>query len=180
MASAPYNMNTSLLFSEKQIQERLKSLTQQINSFFGQKELVAVGILKGAFVFYAELLKHLKQDIVCDFCCVSFYGAGRKAVLEAQLSLDTQSPVHGKHVLLIDGIADHGHSLRFIKNLLLEKGAACVKTAVLAAKPRALKSGIVDFKAFEVSQESFVIGWGLDYNQKGRSLRELVQLNELN
>lgn len=173
-------MNTSLLFSEKQIQERLKSLTQQINSSFGQKELVAVGILKGAFVFYTELLKHLKQDIVCDFCCVSFYGSGKKASLEAQLSLDVQSPVNGKQVLLIDGIADHGHSLRFVKNLLLEKGVADVKTAVLVAKPRALQTGIVDFKAFEVSQESFVLGWGLDYNQKGRSLRDLVQLNELN
>ena len=173
-------MNTSLLFTEKQVQDKIKALAGQINDCYGDGELLAIGILKGAFVFYTVLLRHLKQDLVCDFCCLSFYGSGKKARSEARLILDVESPIKGKRVLLIDGIADQGHSLRFVKKFLLQKGARSVKTAVLIAKPRALQAGLVDFKGFETAQDSFVVGWGLDYKQKGRDLRDLAQLNELN
>ena len=173
-------MNTSILFSEKQIQQKIHELAGQINTAYGNSEILAIGILKGAFMFYTELLKQLEQDISCDFCCVSFYGPSKTASPEAILSLDITSPVKGKKILLIDCIADYGHSINFVKKHLEQRAPHSIKTAVLVVKPAALKNSSIDFKGFEVEQDSFIIGYGIDYNNIGRSLRYFAQLNDFN
>lgn len=173
-------MNTSVLFTEKQIQTQVKNLAQQINDSYGTSEVLAVGILRGAFVFYADLLKQLKMNLSCDFCSVSFYGAGSKASLEATLDMDIKSSVKGKQILLIDCVADQGHSLNFIKKHLEQRQPQSIKTAVLLVKPVALKNSQIDFKGFEIKQDIFVIGYGIDYNNNGRSLRYFAQLNDFN
>ena len=173
-------MNTSILFSEKQIQAKVGDLAKQVNAFYGKSEILAVGILKGAFVFYAELLRQLEQDITCDFCSVSFYGSGKKASSEATLSLDIKSLVKGKKILLIDCISDCGHSLEFVKKHLEQREPHSIRTAVLVVKPTALQKTQIDFKGFEVEQDAFVIGYGIDYNNEGRDLRYFAQLNDFN
>ncbi len=173
-------MSSSVLFSEKQIQKKVHELAQQINTAYGNDEILAIGILRGAFIFYTDLLKQLKQEITCDFCSVSFYGSLKKASSTAHLSLDIKSPVKGKKILLIDCIADHGHSLHFIKQHLEQREPHSIKTAVLIVKPAALKKVQIDFKGFEVDQDVFVIGYGLDYSHKGRNLKHLAQLNDFN
>ncbi len=173
-------MNTSILFSEEQIQKKVADLAQQINKTYGQNEILAIGILKGAFIFYTELLKLLKQKITCDFCSVSFYGSGKQAFSEATLSLDIKTPVKGKKILLIDCIADYGHSLVFIKKHLEKREPHSIKTAVLLVKPASLRNTQIEFKGFEVEQDAFVIGYGIDYNNKGRNLKHFAQLNDLN
>ena len=173
-------MNTSILFSEQQIQQKIKDLAGQINSFYKGSEILAIGILKGAFMFYTELLKHLEQDISCDFCAVSFYGPSKKASSEATFSLDIASPVKGKNILLIDCIADYGHTLEFVKKHLEQRSAKSIKTAVLITKPIALKNSSIDFPGWTVDQDVFVVGYGIDYNNYGRSLRHFAQLNDMN
>ena len=173
-------MNTSLLFSEEQIQKKVQDLARQINDSYGKSEVLAIGILKGAFIFYTELLRHLKQEITCDFCSISFYGPHKKASSEAGLSLDIKSSIKGKKILLIDCISDYGHSLNFIKNHLEQREPHSIKTAILIVKPAALKNTSIDFKGFEVEQDIFVVGYGIDYNNQGRNLRYFAQLNDLN
>ena len=173
-------MNTSILFSEEQIQRKVSELARQINQTYGDKEILALGILRGAFVFYADLLKQLEQNIICDFCAVSFYGALAKASCEATLALDIKSPIKGKNVLLIDCISDHGYSLEFIRRHLEQRQAQSIKTAVLVVKPSALKNVQIDFKGFEVEQDAFIVGYGIDYNNKGRSLKHFAILEGVN
>ena len=173
-------MNTSILFSEEQIQKKVQELAQQINQTYGKSKVLAVGILKGAFIFYTDLLKYLEQDISCDFCSVSFYGPSKKASSEAILSLDIKTPIKGKKILLIDCIADYGHSIQFITKHLEQREPHSIKTVVLITKPAALKNSKIDFKGFEVEQDVFVIGYGIDYNNQGRNLKHFAQLNDLN
>jgi len=173
-------MNTSVLFSEKQIEKKVKDMAQQINKTYGHSEILAIGILKGAFLFYTKLLKELEQNISCDFCSASFYGSNRKASAEATLSLDIKTPIQGKNILLIDCIADYGYSLNFIKKHLELRKPKSIKTAVLIVKPEALKNSQIDFKGFEIEQDIFVIGYGIDYNNKGRDLKYFAQLQDLN
>ena len=171
-------MQTSILFSEKQIQQKTQELAHQINKAYGKSEVLAIGILTGAFVFYTELLKVLKQDLSCDFCSVSFYGLNKRASSEAVLSLDIRTPIKGKKVLLIDCIADCGHSIAFIKSHLKQREPHSIKTAVLIAKPKALKKTQIDFKGFEIKQDIFVVGYGIDYNNKGRNLKYFAQVKD--
>ena len=173
-------MNTSILFSEEKIQEKIKELAEQINSTYGKSDIVAVGILNGAFVFYTDLIRRLKQNIFCDFCSVSFYGPAIKASSEPKLELDVQTPVKGKQVLLVDCIADQGHSLSFVKSMMERRQAKSVRLVSLIYKKAALQKIQIDFKGFEVSKDVFVVGYGLDYNQKGRNLKHISQLNDLN
>ena len=173
-------VNTSILFSEDQIQKKVQKLAGQINTVYGQSEILAIGILKGTFIFYTDLLKHLQQEITCDFCSISFYGSSKKASSEANLSLDIKSSIKGKKILLIDCISDYGHSLNFIKKHLEQREPHSIKTAVLITKPAALKNISIDFKGFEIEQDVFIIGYGIDYNNQGRNLKHFAQLNDLN
>ena len=173
-------LDTSILFSEKQIQQKVSNLARQINQVYGEREILALGILRGAFVFYTDLLKQLEQNIICDFCAVSFYGPSKKASHETTLTLDIKSPVKGKDVLLIDCISDHGYSLEFIRKHLEQRKALSIKTAVLIVKPSALKNTQIDFKGFEIDQEAFIVGYGIDYNNKGRNLKHFAQIKEIN
>lgn len=168
-------MSHSVLFSEKQIQNKIQQLAKQVNDFYGKDELLAIGILTGAFRFYTDLLKQLEQDIRCDFCSVSFYGSSQTASAEASLSYDVKSPVKGKRILLIDCIADHGHSIHFVKQHLKNRQAKQVKTIALITKPKALQKTTIDFKGFSVKQDVFVMGYGIDYNSEGRELNYFSQ-----
>lgn len=173
-------MNTSILFSEEQIQSKIHKIADQVNKTYGNSKILAIGILKGAFIFYTELLRSLDQEISCDFCSVSFYGSSTKASSEANLSLDVTTPIKGKKILLIDCIADYGHSINFVKERLEQRKPESIKTVALIVKPAAVKNCSIDFKGFEVEQDVFVIGYGIDYNNKGRHLKYFAQVNDFN
>ncbi|MCY4321320.1 MAG: hypoxanthine phosphoribosyltransferase [Bdellovibrionaceae bacterium] len=173
-------MKLSPLFSTEEIQKEVKKMAQQINKFYGNKEIVIIGVLKGAFIFYTDLIKQLEQNIICDFCSVSFYGNFKKASASAFLSLDIRTPIKEKDVLLVDCIADHGHSLNFIKKILEQRKPKSIKTACLVVKPQALKNIQIDFQGFQVEQESFIVGYGIDYKNQGRNLNYFSQLEDLN
>ena len=169
-------MSITPLFSKKQIEEQVKQMALQVNEFYGSKELVAIAILKGAFVFYSDLLKKLNQDIICDFCSISFYKGGKKADTLANLTLDIQTSIKDKNVLLIDCISDAGCSFNFVKKFLEQRSPRSIKTACLVVKPLALKNTSIDFKGFEVEQDCFVVGYGIDYKDQHRQLDHFAKL----
>ena len=173
-------MKLTPLFSAREIQKQVLEIAKQINQVYGTNEIVAIGILKGAFIFYTDLLKELEQNIICDFCSLSFYGDSKKAKSSATLSLDIKVPIKDKKVLLIDCIADYGYSLNFIKKILAQREPQSMKTACLITKPSALKNTQIDFKGFQVKQETFVVGYGIDYKNKARNLNYFAELKEPN
>ena len=173
-------MKTSLLFSEKQIEARIKELADQINRKYGTEEVLAVGILNGAFIFFSDLIKQLKTDTVCDFCAVSFYGGARKSEGEGRLTLDISETVKNRHVLLVDCIADYGYSLSYIQDHIRRRGPKSLTSVVLVSKAAAKKKAVIDFSGFQVDQDVFVVGYGVDYKEEGRDLPYLAQLEDLN
>ena len=171
-------MNSSVLFEEKKIKEKVKQIADEINQTFKEgEEVLAIGILRGAFLFYTDLLRHLKANVICDFCSVSFYGEKMRASQEAILSLDIKQPIKGKKVLLIDCIADFGHSLNFVRKHIEKREPKLIKTAILLTKPAAKKNSQIDFSGFEVSQDDFIIGYGIDYKNEGRTLKDFRVLS---
>lgn len=173
-------MKTVLLFSKKEIEEQVKELAGQINNFFVTDDLLAIGILKGAFVFYTNLLRQLKANVICDFCSVSFYGDKIEAGEEPSFNLDVQTAIRGKNILLVDCISDHGYSLNFIRKRLEERKPKSIKTAALIVKPLAIKNTTIDFKGFQVDQDVFVVGYGIDYKNQGRHLNHFAQISNIN
>jgi len=171
-------MNLEPLFSKKEIADKVEEMALEINHFYGSKELIVIGILKGAFVFYADLLKNLKQDIVCDFCSVSFYKGKKKSNNLARLDLDIRTLIKDKDVLLVDCISDTGQSFGFVKKILEQREPRSLKTASLVVKPQALKDTSIDFKGFEVPQGCFVVGYGIDYRNENRQLDHFVKVVE--
>lgn len=173
-------MKTSLLFSAKQIEVQVEKLAKQINLKYGSEPVVAVGILKGCFVFFSDLIKHLTTNTICDFCAVSFYGHSIRAKQKASLSLNMSQPIQDKHILLIDCIADHGHSLKYMQDYIFQHNPKSLTSVILISKPEAHKNATIDFSGFQVDQDVFVVGYGVDYKEEGRNLPYLAQVEELN
>ena len=173
-------MNTVPLFSHKEIQDKVRKIASQINSHYGQSEVLAIGILNGVFSFYTDLLRQLEAKVVCDFCAVSFYGNDVKARKEPTLTLDIRTPIKGKDVLLIDCMSDYGHSLNFIKRHIEGREPKSLKTVALIVKPAALQSSLIDFTGFQVEQDVFVVGYGIDYKNQGRELDYFAQVSNIN
>ena len=175
-----FYMRTAVLFSESEIQAQVREMARHIQNHYGSSELLAIGILKGAFLFYTDLIRHLKARLICDFCAVSFYGDSLKARKEPSLTLDIRTPVKGKDVLLIDCIADRGHSLSFIKRHIEMREPKSLKSAVLVTKPAALEKVKIDFSGFQIEQDVFVVGYGIDYKNEGRHFNHFAQVCHIN
>ena len=173
-------MNTIPLFSYEEIQAQVSKIASQINSHYGQSDILAIGILTGVFSFYTDLLRQLEATVTCDFCSVSFYGNDVKARQEASLILDIHTSVKGKNVLLIDCMSDYGHSLNFIQRHIEERKPKSLKTTALIAKPAALQNSLIDFTGFQVEQDVFVVGYGIDYKNQGRHLNHFAQVSNIN
>ncbi|MEI6787225.1 MAG: hypoxanthine phosphoribosyltransferase [bacterium] len=167
------------LFSAEQIRTRINALADDIARDYGADDILAVSILKGSFVFTADLIRALAGHQVhplVDFMTLSSYGSSSmssgKVLLHQELSL----PVKGHRVLLIDDILDTGLTLQTACKLLLQKGATDVRTCVLLDKPsRRIAPITADYIGFQI-EDVFVVGYGLDYNNRYRHLPGLATL----
>ena len=170
-------MNTKILISEKQIAARVKEIGEEISRDFSEKELVFVGVLNGAFIFLADLVRATSIDSEIGFMQVSSYGNGMiSGKLTVKHHLETE--ISGKCVILVEDIIDSGRSVHFLNDYLIEKGATSVSVAVLLNKPKAHKVEIKpDYIGFNISNE-FVIGYGLDLAGKKRNLPAVYQVIE--
>ena len=166
-----------ILISEEQIIERSKEMGQQITKDYAGKKPVLVALLKGSVPFIAELMKHIELDIEIDFMDVSSY-SGTESKGDVRIDKDLTCSIQGLDIILVEDIVDTGHTLSKVVALLYQKGANSVKIASLLDKP---ERRVVDIKAdyigFEVPNY-FVVGFGLDFNQKYRNLPYVGVLKE--
>ena len=157
--------------SEPEIKVRVRELADKINAEYGMQEITAICILNGSIMFYTDLLRGLKMPVVCEFLGMSSYGNHTESTGEVKVTLDLNTPLQGKHVLVVEDIVDSGLTLSYLMDYLQLKKPASLKTASLLFKPEALKAKNlkIDYIAFEIPN-FFVVGYGLDYAQKMRGL----------
>ncbi len=166
-------MNLRLLYDEFQIRECVKSLAELIIKDFKKKDLVVIGLLKGSFIFMADLVRELYRSgfsLLLDFMTVSSYGSGTEPSGRIELIRDISTEISGKQVLLVDDILDTGTTLNFVAHHLKEKSPSLFKTCVLLDKPSRRSIPFrADYVGFVVPDE-FIVGYGLDYDNKFREL----------
>lgn len=159
-----------LLLSEESIRSRVEKLSRKIEEHFGEPFLV-VGLLKGAFIFTADLVRSLSIPVQIDFMWVSSYGSSQESSGHVRVIKDLDTDIEGRRVLLVDDILDTGYTLMEVYNLLKLKGAREIKTCVLLDKRERRKVPFdADYVGFEVPN-LFLVGYGLDWDEEGRNLR---------
>ncbi|MDD6920114.1 MAG: hypoxanthine phosphoribosyltransferase [Eubacteriales bacterium] len=159
-----------ILFSNEQIVEKAKELGAQITKDFADKDLVLVGILRGSVPWMAELMKHIELDITIDFISCSSYGSAKQTSGTVQILKGLSSSVEGKTVLIVEDVIDSGLTLKYLQEYFADKGADEVKICALVDKPSGRRVEMEgDYIGF-VTGDHYLIGFGLDDNQKYRQL----------
>jgi hypoxanthine phosphoribosyltransferase len=159
-----------ILIPEVKLQSRVAELAQEINRDYRDKEVTAVCILKGSFIFFSDIIRHLESPMTCEFLGVSSYGNKMVSSGEVKVTLDINEPLEGKHVIVFEDIVDTGLTLTYIMNALKARRPASIKSCSLLVKPECLKTEIdVDYVGFKIGKE-FVVGYGIDFAGKFRGL----------
>lgn len=167
-----------VLYTEEQIQARLAELASQIWADYRDHDLILVGVLKGAVLVMADLIRALPGTAPMDWMAVSSYGSGTKSSGVVRILKDLDTDITGKHVLIVEDIVDSGLTLSWIKANLASRGAASVEVCTLLRKPEAAKVDVaVKYVGFDIPNE-FVVGYGLDYAERYRNLRCVATLAE--
>ena len=160
-----------VLISEEEIQQRVAALAEQISADYDDnEELVLVGVLKGSFIFLADLSRHLTIPRTIEFIAVSSYGSGSKSTGAVRLVMDVRGNIEDKHVLIVEDIVDTGHTLKYLIGMLESHRPASVKTCALVRKAERAEVDVdVDYLGFDIGDE-WVVGYGLDYAEQNRTL----------
>ncbi len=170
----------SPLITEKQISDRIKVLGKELTEKFKGDKIVAVGVLNGSFMFFSDLIREIDTDVICDFCGVSSYSNAITSSGEVKITLDLNSSVKGKNVVIIEDIVDTGLTMNFLKAHIESRGPKSITTASLLLKPQALKVKCpMDYVGFEIAND-FVVGYGLDYQGLYRNLPYIAQIQNIN
>ena len=159
-----------VLLSEDEIREKVRELGGKITADYKNSNLMLVTVLKGAVVFLADLMRQIDVPAEIDFMVVSSYGSGVKSSGVMKIVKDLDVPLAGKDILIVEDILDSGLTLSYIKELLESRGPRSIRIATLLDKPSRRKVDLqADYIGFSVPDE-FVIGYGLDYDEKYRNL----------
>lgn len=163
--------------SAEQIATRVAQLGAQITAEYAGKDLHVICVLNGAFVFTADLVRHIELPLTIDFLAVSSYGGGTETSGEVRLVKDLSSSLRGRHILVVEDIVDTGLTLNYLLGYLGNHGPASLKTASLLSKPARRRVDVpVDYVGFTV-EDAFVIGYGLDDNEVARNLPYVTSKN---
>ena len=166
-----------ILVSKEKIAEKVKELGKRISKDYENKELVLIGVLKGSFIFLADLIREITIPVDMDFIAVSSYADGTKTSGVVRLIKDMDISISEKHVLIVEDIVDTGLTLNHLKNLFNTRNPKSVKICAIFDKPsRRLEQVNIDYKGIEIPNE-FVIGYGLDYTGRYRNLPDLCVLD---
>ena len=160
-----------VLFTEEDIRNRAIDLGRQITEDYKGKQLIVLGMIKGAVLWMSELVKHIDLDLKFDFIAASSYGSSTTSSGVVKVKKDVEMDLYKKDVLIVEDIVDTGTTLAFMQKYLAERGPASVKICSMLDKPcRRTENGArVDYIGFQV-EDLFVIGYGLDYDEKFRNL----------
>ncbi|MEJ2850199.1 MULTISPECIES: hypoxanthine phosphoribosyltransferase [Nocardioides] len=166
----------NVLFTEAQIQERIGELAQEIEAEYAGRELLIVGVLRGAVMVMADMARAFTRHIEMDWMAVSSYGSGTKSSGVVRILKDLDTDISGRDVLIVDEIIDSGLTLSWLTSNLASRNPASVEVATLLRKPEALKVPLdVKFVGWDIPNE-FVVGYGLDYQERYRNLRDIGTL----
>lgn len=159
-----------VLLTEEQVDKRIQEIGEQISKDYAEKQVHLVCVLKGGSFFMCELAKRITVPVSLDFMSVSSYGGDTKSSGVVRIVKDLDEPLAGKNVLVVEDIVDSGRTLSYLLEMLRERGAKDVKLCALLDKPdRRVVDVKVDYTGFQIPDE-FVVGYGLDYDQKYRNL----------
>ncbi len=160
-----------VLISEEELQRRVAELGAEITRDYADKEnVVLVGILRGCYVFLADLTRHIDLHCRIDFIAASSYGKGTSSSGQIEIKKDLTDPINGAHVILVEDILDSGNTLAYLAQILQARNPASIRIATLLDKPsRREKSVKADYSGFTVPN-AFVVGYGLDYAEEYRNL----------
>lgn len=159
-----------VLFSEEQIENKVKEIASQITKEYAGKKPLMVAILKGSVMFFSDLVRRIETDLEIDFMAISSYGSGSRSSGEVKMIKDLDKRIEGRDIIIVEDIVDSGYSMKYLKNLLSARNPASIKICTLLDKPSRRQTDVqADYKGFEVENE-FVIGYGLDYDGLYRNL----------
>ena len=164
---------TKVLVTEEQIAIRIEELAREIEKKYEGKDLLLVGVLKGAVMFMADLSRAIQIPVNMDWMAVSSYGSGTQSSGVVRILNDLDADVLGRHVLIVEDIVDSGLTLSWLMSNLTARGAASVEVVALLRKPDAAKVEVnVAWVGFDIPNE-FVVGYGLDYAEHYRTLKDV-------
>jgi hypoxanthine phosphoribosyltransferase len=168
-------VDTELLIDSAAIASRVRALASEIRRDAGAgTALHLVGVLKGAFVFLADLMRELPGPASCDFLAVSSYGAAQVSSGQVQLTRDLDASLEGRDVILVEDIVDTGRTLAYLQTLLRARAPRSLRTVCLLSKPSRRAVDVpIDYVGFEIP-DRFVVGYGLDWNEEHRGLPYLA------
>lgn len=168
---------TKVLVTEEQIATRVKELASEIDKLYAGKDLLLVGVLKGAVMFMADISRAIQIPVAMDWMAVSSYGSGTQSSGVVRILKDLDADVLGRHVLIVEDIIDSGLTLSWLASNLSARGAASVEIVALLRKPEAAKVDVdVKLVGFDIPNE-FVVGYGLDFDEKYRTLKDVGVLD---
>jgi hypoxanthine phosphoribosyltransferase len=170
---------STVLISQPDIQQRIVTLAAEIERDYPSGEGIhLVAILKGGFMFMADLVRAMSERVTMDFMAVSSYGKGTTSSGQVRVLKDLDSNVEGRHVILVEDIVDTGLTLHYLQDLLKARAPQSLRTACLLSKPSRRKVDVqVDYIGFTID-DHFVVGYGLDYAEKYRNLPHIAVLQQ--
>lgn len=159
-----------ILFTEEQLKSRVNEIARQIEADYAGREIMLISVLRGSFIFMADLCRAIRLPCTLDFMSVSSYGAGTTSSGQVQITKDLSEDITGRHVIVVEDILDSGNTLSYLLNILEHRHPASVRLCTLLDKPeRRTKPVDLHYRGFTIP-DAFVVGYGLDYAEKYRNL----------
>jgi hypoxanthine phosphoribosyltransferase len=173
-----YDTVGEVMITQEEIRERAAEIGEQITSDYRGEGVILIGILRGAVPWMADVMKHIALDVEIDFIACSSYGATTKTSGVVKINKDLDSDIEGKNVIIVEDIVDSGITLNYLKGYLENRKPKSIRICALLDKPEGRRADIkADYVGFTV-EDKFIIGYGLDFNQKYRQLPYISFLNE--
>ena len=168
---------SNVLFTKEQIAQKVRELAQQIDRDYDGRDVLLVGVLKGAVMVMADLMRELEGQYPMDWMAVSSYGSGTKSSGVVRILKDLDTDLHGKDVLIVEDVIDSGLTLSWLRTNLESRGTRSVEICTLLRKPDAMKTSVdVRYVGWDIPNE-FVVGYGLDFAEKYRNLDCIATLS---
>ena len=160
----------SILYTQEELAQRVTELAEAINRDYEGKKLILISVLRGSFIFRADLARQIKHPCLIDFMSVSSYGKGTSSSGQVQITKDLSEDISGLDVIVVEDILDSGNTLSYLLRLLEQRHPASIRLCTLLDKPeRRVKPITADYAGFAIP-DAFVVGYGLDYAEKYRNL----------
>lgn len=170
-------ISKEILFSRDKIQMRVKELAAQISKDYAGRELIMIGVLRGAFIFMADLIREISIPCRVDFARLASYGADSESSGKVVMTKDIETSIKDKDILIVEDILDTGLTMQYFVNWLKERNPRSLKTCVFLDKRKRRKVSFeADYVGFTI-EEGFVVGYGLDFNEKYRFSPDIYVIN---